>query len=374
MQLAPRGPRHPLRRLSAALAVLAIVLAAPATASAGKVQTLVYFVKGNQMQAVPRTIWYGSGGVERAAKLTVRKIRYGPTKGEQKRGIYSAFDVPLTVVDVKITKGVGYVYAPKGIFAASPSLRLKAIPAGRLRLAQIVYTLTEFPNVKSVTVVTTNPEGKGVRYKNLKRRTFSLPTGKPPKVTLPPWKGPRPGNVKSVKEALAELRFLPGDAVDANADYRLQQVLYAFQAWYGLDRSGIVDTATIKKLRALGAIDASVRPAVRGSGKHAEVHRDKGVALMVEDGEVVRAVHISSGAGGATPSGSFTVFRKETMSWSVPFSVWMPYASYFTGGIAFHSYPDVPPWPASHGCIRTSAPEAPFVYDFLDYGTPVYVY
>ena len=105
-----------------------------------------------------------------------------------------------------------------------------------------------------------------------------------------------------------------------------------------------------------------------------EIHRDLGVLLLLEGNRVVQAVHISTGAGGATPSGSYSVYRKELMSWSVPFSVWLPYASYFNGGMALHSYPDVPPWPASHGCVRVSPPEAPFVYDFADYGTPIRVF
>jgi lipoprotein-anchoring transpeptidase ErfK/SrfK len=54
--------------------------------------------------------------------------------------------------------------------------------------------------------------------------------------------------------------------------------------------------------------------------------------------------------------------------------VWLPYASYFNGGIAFHGYDEVPAWPVSHGCVRLSAPEAPFVYEFAAIGTPVLVY
>ena len=59
---------------------------------------------------------------------------------------------------------------------------------------------------------------------------------------------------------------------------------------------------------------------------------------------------------------------------SRPFSVTLPYAQYFYSGFAFHEYPYVPGYAASHGCVRTSAPEAPFVYEFLEYGTPVYVF
>ena len=69
--------------------------------------------------------------------------------------------------------------------------------------------------------------------------------------------------------------------------------------------------------------------------------------------------------------GSFRVYRKERMSWSVPFSTWMPWASYIVGGIAFHAYGSVPAYPASHGCIRMMARDAPLLYAFAAYGTPV---
>jgi lipoprotein-anchoring transpeptidase ErfK/SrfK len=98
------------------------------------------------------------------------------------------------------------------------------------------------------------------------------------------------------------------------------------------------------------------------------------VLLMVEDGEVVRAVHASTGAPGwSTPEGDFEVYTKVLYSWSVPFQVWMPYAAYFRGGIATHQSPDVPSYPASHGCVRLPEGEAERVYRFVDVGTPVAV-
>jgi lipoprotein-anchoring transpeptidase ErfK/SrfK len=87
----------------------------------------------------------------------------------------------------------------------------------------------------------------------------------------------------------------------------------------------------------------------------------------------VRAIHVSTGAGGATPLGRFSVYRKELMSWSVPFQTWMPYASYFYGGYAMHAYPSVPAYPASHGCVRLPAVEAPGVYAFASFGSPVWI-
>jgi lipoprotein-anchoring transpeptidase ErfK/SrfK len=43
------------------------------------------------------------------------------------------------------------------------------------------------------------------------------------------------------------------------------------------------------------------------------------------------------------------------------------------GGIALHEYPEVPVFPASHGCVRLPAGEAQRVYDFSSVGTRVTV-
>ncbi len=75
----------------------------------------------------------------------------------------------------------------------------------------------------------------------------------------------------------------------------------------------------------------------------------------------------------ADPFGRFTVFRKELRSWSVPFQVWSPYASYFNQGIAFHESPDVPAYPASAGCVRIPASDSALVYRFATLGTKVIV-
>ncbi len=169
---------------------------------------------------------------------------------------------------------------------------------------------------------------------------------------------------------LAALGYLPAKATPANtSQYALSQAIMAFQGWNGLTRDGVVGTATAKRLAVAG------RPVARrkGGGKWLEGYIGRQVVLLVQRGKVVRAIHFSSGSAGNTPRGTFTVFRKERMSWSIPFRSWMPYASYFIGGFAFHEYPDVPGYPASKGCVRIAAPFAPYLYDFAGYGTPVHI-
>ena len=145
----------------------------------------------------------------------------------------------------------------------------------------------------------------------------------------------------------------------------------AFQKWQGLGRDGVAGPAT---LRALGT---AVRPTPRtsGAGTRVEVLLDRQLALLIRDGLVVRTLPVSSGTTGfETPPGSYTVFRKEDhRSWSVPYKVWLPWASYFVGGIAFHESPDVPAQPASHGCVRTTSFDAQWLYRQIPNGTRVTV-
>lgn len=97
--------------------------------------------------------------------------------------------------------------------------------------------------------------------------------------------------------------------------------------------------------------------------------------LLVKKDRTRRAINVSTGGrGNETPAGTYSVFRKELKSWSVPFQTWLPYASYFYQGIAFHGYADVPTYPASHGCIRVPAPEAKGVYAFAKFDTAVIVF
>lgn len=174
-----------------------------------------------------------------------------------------------------------------------------------------------------------------------------------------------------LQRRLAALGYMPAGAAGNESSYATEQAVMAFQGFQGLPRDGVAGASTIKALSTAGR----PRPqAVMGNGRAVEVLIGRQVMLLEQDGKVVRAVHISTGAAGNTPYGHFSVYRKELMSWSRPFSSWMPYASYFTGGFAFHEYPYVPGYPASHGCVRVGSPSAPFVYEFARYNTPVYVH
>ncbi len=179
-------------------------------------------------------------------------------------------------------------------------------------------------------------------------------------------------SMAAVQRRLVQLKYLPAGAVTGKADYRTSQALMAFQAWSGLSRDGVAGAQTRKKLASASV--PTPRP-VSASGHYIEVYRSLGVALCINNGTLVRAVHCSTGRPGlATTAGTWSVYLKSTRFWSQKYSSWMPYASFFHGGEGLHGYGDVPAYPASHGCVRLPMPEAPWVYQFAYMGSRVFVF
>ena len=174
-------------------------------------------------------------------------------------------------------------------------------------------------------------------------------------------------SLRESQQLLADLGFMAQSGVTGRPDDETSVAVLAFEKWTGMPRDGVLDAAVAKALARV----TRPEPVRREPGKRVELLLDRQLALAIVDDRVVRVFHVSSGAGGRTPVGSFRVYRQERLSWSVPFSVWMPWASYFTGGIAFHEYGYVPAYPASHGCVRMMARDAPLMYAFATRGTPV---
>src|SRR4029079_11980675 len=94
-------------------------------------------------------------------------------------------------------------------------------------------------------------------------------------------------------------------------------------------------------------------PITRGeTGKRAEILLDRQLPSRIEHDTVIRAIAISSGKPSTpTPPGDYRVYAKITRWWSVPFREWLPFALPFVGGIAFHEFGEVPPYPASPRCL-----------------------
>jgi len=171
-----------------------------------------------------------------------------------------------------------------------------------------------------------------------------------------------------VQKRLRELGYLPAGTI--SGDYATEQALMAFQGWEGLPRDGVAGAETQKRL-ATATRPTADKP---GQGKRVEVDIVKQVLLLEDGSKVLSVVHVSTGATGNTPRATFSVIRKENPSWDVLFSIWLPYASYFYNGFALHEYPDVPGYPASHGCVRIASPFSAGVYNFATMGTTVYLH
>ena len=185
-----------------------------------------------------------------------------------------------------------------------------------------------------------------------------------PRPLAPGASGP---GVRAAQQRLFELSYLPRSAVDGRFGSRTWHAVVAFQGWAGLERDGVVGPKTRFALR-----DAQ-RPEPWSRRAGFEIHLAEQVLLTVRGGRVTRTIHVSTGAGGRTPTGHFRVLRRERMSWSAAFGVWMPYAQYFWRGFAMHEYPSVPAYPASHGCVRLPADEAQTVWHFGRLGMRVWI-
>lgn len=154
-------------------------------------------------------------------------------------------------------------------------------------------------------------------------------------------------------------------------DSRMLDAVYAFQKVHGLARTGVVDSRFWRVLA--GA--AIPRPRYAGPADHLEVDKSRQVLFVVRGGQVALVVPISTAglAGTFTPVGQFSVYRKVVGFDPSPLgTLYDP--MYFTGGYAIHGNPSVPPYPASHGCVRVPMWIAPLLYATTPYGQTVYVY
>jgi peptidoglycan hydrolase-like protein with peptidoglycan-binding domain len=107
-----------------------------------------------------------------------------------------------------------------------------------------------------------------------------------------------------------------------------------------------------------------------GDGRHVEARLNSQVLALIDKGKVQRIYHTSSGTA-ATPTvrGRFRVYLKTPGTNAKG----MLDSSYFIRGYAIHGYPSVPPYNASHGCLRVPNANARAIYDWLRIGDVVWV-
>jgi peptidoglycan hydrolase-like protein with peptidoglycan-binding domain len=170
-----------------------------------------------------------------------------------------------------------------------------------------------------------------------------------------------------LQRALAALHYQI--AVDGRYDESTGRAVLAFRKVTGQARVESVDSRVFQLLQE-GAGRFRVR--YPHDGNHIEADLSKQVLAEVERGGRVRRIIMLSSGKPSTPTviGRFRVYSKETGTNSRG----MVDSNYFVGGYAIHGYAEVPPYPASHGCLRIPIPDAAAVYGWIQIGYPVDVY
>jgi N-acetylmuramoyl-L-alanine amidase len=173
-------------------------------------------------------------------------------------------------------------------------------------------------------------------------------------------------HVKLLEARLVDLSYRLVDTKDGRYDHRTADAVVAFHKVQRMERSFAVTEATWRRLAD------PLRPHARKdwSGFHFEVDQTRQVLYTVEDGDITNALHVSTGAGGATHDGTFRVWGK-TAGFS-PNHLYYP--SYFDRYRALHGWTEVPTHAASHGCVRIPYWNAKWVYGLADYDTRVVIY
>ena len=177
--------------------------------------------------------------------------------------------------------------------------------------------------------------------------------------------GPR---VRGLLTALSRLNIrVPYVGTTFNS--QCADAVMAFQKAYRLPRTYVFDGDDWRRLD--GA--KPVKPRYSGPSAHIEVDKGRQILMVVKNGAVYGLIAVSTGATGNTPEGSFHIQQKHPYTTS-GFGGILYRTMGFVGNFAIHGYAPVPPYPASHGCIREPLWVAAWVYDRSFVGERVYVY
>jgi hypothetical protein len=194
-------------------------------------------------------------------------------------------------------------------------------------------------------------------------------------------KGDHGDEVRAVEARLDALHFDAG-AVDGVFDDATAFAVQAFEKLADLPRDERVTQAVMDRLSSF----TTPEPLVRGGGAtRVEIDLRRQVLLLYEGDSLTRILPVSAGTGqrfcarghcgmAVTPAGAFRVdYFKPGWDDSPLGRLYNPVYYDSKDGIAIHGYPEVPPQPASHGCVRIPMAAAEWFHTKLPKGTPVYV-
>jgi Putative peptidoglycan binding domain/L,D-transpeptidase catalytic domain len=185
--------------------------------------------------------------------------------------------------------------------------------------------------------------------------------------------------VTHLQRVLASLHYFVGH-VDGEFGPTTMHAVVAFQKVSGLGRDGVVGPLT------WAALNDPTRPTPAGNTERLAVEVDltRQVLFLERQGEVRRIFDVSTGSGeryfnegswhtAVTPTGSFSLQRRID-DWHESSLGMMYRPNYFYGGYAIHGSESVPPYPASHGCVRVTVAAMDKLWDALRIGMAVSVY
>jgi hypothetical protein len=173
--------------------------------------------------------------------------------------------------------------------------------------------------------------------------------------------------VRILQQQLSALHYVVGAA--GVFDDRTQRAVLAFRKVVNLPRTMVAD-ATV--FGALAQGEGAFPVMYPQDGRHVEGDLTHQVLALINPGGQVYAIYPMSSGKPSTPTapGRFSVYlRTPGVN-----DVGMVNSSYFNGGDAIHGYAEVPPYNASHGCLRVPIPDSLAIYDWVRMGTPVDVY
>ncbi|MBP1631961.1 MAG: L,D-transpeptidase family protein [Acidobacteria bacterium] len=116
-----------------------------------------------------------------------------------------------------------------------------------------------------------------------------------------------------------------------------------------------------------------------------EVDVTRQILTLVEAGHVAAIIPVSTASGepyvtytGAvvysrTPRGDFHLTH-HGFGWQCSYIGCIYYPWFFTPHYAIHGYPNVPPWPASHGCVRVPVWESDWLEGHLAVGMAMHIW
>jgi N-acetylmuramoyl-L-alanine amidase len=171
--------------------------------------------------------------------------------------------------------------------------------------------------------------------------------------------------VRRLEKRLIQLGYVI-PAANRSFGVPTRDAMYAFNKIQRRARAGVVTESTWRAL----ANPRKPRPRSKSPRNHIEIDQTRQVIMWVRRGKVKWILHTSTGAGGATRDGVFRMFR-EIHGYS-PGRLYYP--SYFDGLRAIHGWPEVPNYPASHGCARIPMWSAIWANNHSPIGMQVRVY